>query len=48
MNAEHLGSGKGRDYWVYWALTSIVAAAVGGLVLPLLLKFDPFKLREVA
>lgn len=44
---EHLGSGKGRDYWIYWGLTSMIAAAVGGIVLPWLLKRDPLSIRQV-
>lgn len=40
--------GHGKAYWVYWGLTSLAAAAVGGLLLPILLNADPFNLRDLA
>lgn len=42
------GDGRGADWWIYWGLTSMFAAAVGGFLLPWMLRTDPFHLREVA
>ncbi|HEV7535158.1 MAG TPA: hypothetical protein VGP90_05950 [Acidimicrobiia bacterium] len=39
--------GKSKEYWIYWGLTSMIAAAVGGFVLPWLMRTDPFHLHEV-
>lgn len=41
-----MGEGKGATYWIYWGATSMVAAAIGGLLLPWLLKTDPFSFGE--
>lgn len=42
------GLDHGKAYWVYWAMASLAAAAVGGLLLPLFLRHDPFSLRAPA